>query len=51
MLQYYQRILKGEGRSEALRQTQLKMLQGEKYQHPYYWAAFISAGDWTPAQF
>ncbi len=51
MLQYYQRLLKGEGRSEALRQTQLEMLYGEKYKHPYYWAAFIPAGDWTPTQF
>jgi len=51
MLQYYQRILKGEGRSEALRQTQLTMLQSQQYKHPYYWAAFIPSGDWTPAQF
>ncbi len=33
---------------EALRQTQLEMLKGEMYQHPYYWAAFIPSGDWTP---
>ncbi|MEH2127079.1 CHAT domain-containing protein [Nostoc sp.] len=38
---YYKRLLGNQGRSEALRQTQLEMLKGEKYQHPYYWAAFI----------
>ncbi len=54
MKDYYQRLLDSTtktGRSEALRQTQLKMLrgemiQGEKYQHPYYWAAFIPSGEW-----
>jgi CHAT domain-containing protein len=35
MVAYYQRVLGKEGRSEALRQTQLKMLRGEQYQHPY----------------
>jgi CHAT domain len=37
---------KKQGHSEALRQVQLEMLRGEKYQHPYYWAAFIPSGDW-----
>ncbi|MBD2221138.1 CHAT domain-containing protein [Calothrix sp. FACHB-1219] len=48
MVAYYQRLLDNQGRSEALRQTQLEMLNGEKYQHPYFWAAFIPSGDWTP---
>ena len=56
MIAYYQKVLgkqgKQEGRSEALRQTQLEMLRGDKYQnkyqHPYYWAAFIPSGDWRP---
>ena len=51
MVNYYQRLLKGEGRSESLRQTQLEMLQSQTLNHPYYWAAFIPSGDWTPAQF
>ncbi|MEA5594721.1 CHAT domain-containing tetratricopeptide repeat protein [Rivularia sp. UHCC 0363] len=50
MVAYFKKVLgKGEkkqGRSEALRQVQLEMLQGDKYQHPYYWAAFIPSGDW-----
>ncbi|WP_414756479.1 CHAT domain-containing protein, partial [Anabaena sp. CCY 9910] len=47
MVAYYKKLLDNQGRSEALRQTQLDMLKGEKYQHPYYWAAFIPSGDWT----
>ncbi|MDJ0518013.1 MAG: tetratricopeptide repeat protein [Trichodesmium sp. MO_231.B1] len=46
MVKYYQRVLNNEGRSEALRQTQLEILGTEEYQHPYYWASFIPSGDW-----
>ena len=46
MVKYYQRVLNNEGRSEALRQTQLEILATEEYQHPYYWASFIPSGDW-----
>ncbi|PZD73692.1 Photosystem I assembly protein Ycf3 [Acaryochloris thomasi RCC1774] len=48
MVKYYQRLLQQAGRSEALRQTQLEMLRSQKYQHPYYWAAFIPSGNWKP---
>ena len=48
MVNFYQKLVAGQGRGEALRQTQLEMLQNEKYQHPYYWAAFVHSGDWTP---
>ncbi|MGB7521515.1 MAG: CHAT domain-containing protein, partial [Spirulinaceae cyanobacterium] len=48
MIAYYDKLLANEGRSEALRQTQLEMLKHEKYNHPYYWAAFIPSGDWRP---
>jgi CHAT domain-containing protein/Tfp pilus assembly protein PilF len=48
MVKYYSRLLNNQGRSEALRQTQLEMLKSENYQHPYYWAAFIPSGDWRP---
>ena len=50
MVAYYQRLKAGEGRSEALRQTQLEMLRGEQSQHPYFWASFILSGDWTPME-
>jgi CHAT domain-containing protein/Tfp pilus assembly protein PilF len=48
MVKYYNRLLNNEGRSEALRQTQLAMLKSETDRHPYYWAAFIPSGDWRP---
>ncbi|MEC4881307.1 MAG: CHAT domain-containing protein [Scytonema sp. PMC 1070.18] len=51
MVKYYGRLIKNEGRSQALRQTQLEMLKSQKYQHPFYWAAFIPSGDWTSAKF
>lgn len=47
MVSYYRRLLNNEGRSEALRQIQLEMLRNSKYQHPYFWAAFIPSGDWS----
>jgi CHAT domain-containing protein/predicted Zn-dependent protease len=33
--------------AEALRQSQLAMLRDEKYQQPYYWAAFITLGGYA----
>jgi len=47
MIDYYKAIQAGQGRSEALRQVQLKMLASEKRQHPYYWASFIHSGEWA----
>ncbi len=50
MVEYYQRLLHGEGRAEALRTAQLKMLQSgaKPLDHPFYWASFIQSGAWTP---
>ncbi|MGB3514963.1 MAG: CHAT domain-containing protein, partial [Elainellaceae cyanobacterium] len=45
---YYDRILSGEDRSEALRQVQLELLAAPAYSHPYYWSSFLFSGDWTP---
>ncbi|EAW37505.1 kinesin light chain-like protein [Lyngbya sp. PCC 8106] len=50
MIKYYQRLLQNQGRSEAWRQTQLEMLNSQDYQHPYFWAAFVPVGDWTPME-
>jgi hypothetical protein len=46
MEEFYQRILAGEGRADALRQAQLTMKA--KYPDPYYWGAFICQGDPAP---
>ncbi|MDA0266202.1 MAG: CHAT domain-containing protein [Cyanobacteria bacterium] len=49
MAQYYEKLLSGRGRAAALRDVQLAMLNsGSPYAHPYYWAAFITTGDWRP---
>ncbi len=33
-------------KAKALRQAQLKLLKGERYQHPCYWAPFVLVGNW-----
>ncbi len=44
---YYKNLMtKGQGRSEALRNAQLELLNTGTYAHPYYWSAFIFSGDW-----
>ena len=51
MARYYENLIAGRGRSEALRQAQLAMIEaGDEYSWPYYWAAFILAGDWRPLE-
>jgi CHAT domain-containing protein/Tfp pilus assembly protein PilF len=47
MVDYYKGLQQGQGRSEALRNVQLKMLRSRNRQHPYYWAAFIESGEWA----
>lgn len=46
MVGYYRRLQRGVGRTEALRQVQLWMLQRRATAHPYFWASFIPVGDW-----
>ncbi|MEE4662227.1 MAG: CHAT domain-containing protein, partial [Halieaceae bacterium] len=49
MARYYEKLTAGMGRSEALREVQLEMIEaGGEYSHPFYWSAFILAGDWRP---
>jgi len=48
MIPYYHALQQGEGRSEGLRQVQLRMIHGRKERnHPFYWAAFIQLGEWA----
>ncbi len=48
MIPYYRALQQGEGRSEGLRQVQLRILRERKdWQHPFYWAAFIQSGEWA----
>jgi len=48
MRTFYGELARGTGRAEALRRAKLRLLRQPQFAHPYYWAAFISAGDWTP---
>ncbi|MGB3519673.1 MAG: tetratricopeptide repeat protein, partial [Elainellaceae cyanobacterium] len=43
---YYERLLAGSGRSEALGEIQRELINTGAYQHPYYWAGFIASGNW-----
>jgi len=46
---YYDNLFhKGKGRTEALREVQLSMIERKDVAHPFYWAAFIVSGDPSP---
>jgi WD40 repeat protein/tetratricopeptide (TPR) repeat protein len=47
MVPYYKALRRGEGRAEALRLAQLRMLRSKGRRHPFYWAAFIQSGEWA----
>jgi CHAT domain-containing protein/tetratricopeptide (TPR) repeat protein len=47
MVDYYRRLLQGEGRAAALRSAQRAMLASDSFSHPYYWASFIPIGNWN----
>ncbi|NJM72076.1 MAG: CHAT domain-containing protein [Scytonema sp. RU_4_4] len=49
MGQFYEHLVKQQmTKAEALRQTQLDLLQNGKgeYRHPFYWSPFVLIGDW-----
>jgi CHAT domain-containing protein len=48
MTSYYSRLSQGEGRSQALINTQRTMLKSPSFSHPHYWAGFFHSGDWRP---
>jgi len=48
MAGFYHRLTEGAGRAEALRAAQLEMLSGGQWSHPFFWAAFVHSGAWTP---
>ncbi|HVK64205.1 MAG TPA: CHAT domain-containing tetratricopeptide repeat protein [Polyangium sp.] len=51
MTSYYQKLFReGKGRAEAMRESQLHLLQRPEYSHPYYWASFIVSGAWGPLE-
>lgn len=50
MKQFYQRLLRGDSRVQALRAAQCSFLDREpiSYKHPYFWAAFRLVGEVGP---
>jgi len=48
MRDYYGHLARDIGRAEALLQAKRQLMSQPRYAHPYYWAAFIPAGDWRP---
>lgn len=47
---FYQNLLRGDGKAQALRSAQCAVIHrsGSIYTHPYYWAAFRLVGDVGP---
>jgi CHAT domain-containing protein len=45
MVRFYQQINDSETTSEALRRSKLKLIDGARYAHPYYWAPFVLIGE------
>ena len=51
MESFYGRLKQGQGRAEALANTQKEFRESpdrSEYRRPYYWAAFQLSGDWRP---
>ncbi|MGH2496916.1 MAG: CHAT domain-containing protein [Ktedonobacteraceae bacterium] len=49
---FYQHLLAGESKVQALRAAQCKLLRQEpSYTHPYFWAAFRLVGDTGPVKY
>ena len=53
MESYYLKLKNGEGRAEALANTQKEFRKHpiEAWRHPNVWAAFQLSGDWRPIDF
>ena len=47
MVGYYEHLLKGQGRGASLREVQMRMLRDPRRSHPFYWASFLVAGQWS----
>jgi CHAT domain-containing protein/tetratricopeptide (TPR) repeat protein len=46
MVEFYTNLKKGADKATALQKAQNKIMEMEKYSHPYYWAPFILVGKW-----
>jgi CHAT domain-containing protein len=44
MVRFFAQRQRQDRNAQALRQAALKLMQQPRYQHPYYWASFITMG-------
>jgi CHAT domain-containing protein len=42
--EFYRQLAEGQTYTQALRKAQLKLMQSEDFNHPYYWAPFVLLG-------
>ncbi len=43
---FYQNLIQGMNKAQALRTAQLALLENPRYQHSKYWSAFVFVGNW-----
>jgi MYXO-CTERM domain-containing protein len=48
MVSYYDNLLNGKGRADAMHDAQLAMMADPRTKHPHHWAAFIVSGETRP---
>ncbi|HEY9692994.1 MAG TPA: CHAT domain-containing protein [Oculatellaceae cyanobacterium] len=47
MTEFYNNLIQKKiNRAEAIKKAQISLLKDNKYNHPYYWAAFVLVGNW-----
>ena len=49
MTDFYGRLLAGQPAREALRETQMEMMESPEWGYPYVWSAFMIVGSYESA--
>ncbi len=50
MTEFYDQLLAGTPRGEALRKARRAISSQERWVHPFFWSAFELSGDWRPLE-